>query len=79
MTSSNKDKGSALKLIMKSEFDNLRLNNNHQYDVDNNGDKQTVKIYCNDLLIAKKLKIKKSIRYFGADGYKKYLTFKSET
>lgn len=59
---------------MKTEFDDLRLNTAHQYDVDNNGDKQVVKIYCDNKLIAKKLKIKKSIRYFGADGYEKHLT-----
>jgi len=59
---------------MKTEFDNLRLNKAHQYDVDNNGDKQVVKIYCNEHLIAKKITMKKSIRYFGAEGYKKHLT-----
>lgn len=59
---------------MKTEFDNLRLNKAHQYDVDNNGDKQVVKIYCDEHLIAKKIKMKKSIRYFGAEGYKKYLS-----
>lgn len=63
-----------MKLIMKTEFDNLRLNKNHQYDVDNNGDKQVVKIYCDTSLIAKKIKIKKSIRYFGAEGYLSYLS-----
>lgn len=59
---------------MKTEFDNLRLNPDHQYEVDNNGDKQVVKIYCNTQLIAKKIKLKKSIRFFGVDGYKKHLT-----
>lgn len=59
---------------MKTEFDNLRLNAVHQYEVDNNGDKQVVKIYCNSQLIAKKIKMKKSIRFFGADGYEKHLT-----
>ncbi len=63
-----------MKLIMKTEFDNLRLNKDHQYDVDNNGDKQVVKIYCDTSLIAKKIKIKKSIRYFGAEGYSSYLS-----
>ena len=52
-----------MKLIMKTEFDNLRLNDKHEYENDSNGDKQTVKIYCDDKLIAKKLQIKKSIRY----------------
>jgi hypothetical protein len=59
---------------MKTEFDNLRLNPDHQYEVDNNGDKQVVKIYCNNQLIAKKLKMKKSIRFFGANDYEKHLT-----
>ncbi|WP_441004319.1 hypothetical protein [Pseudocolwellia agarivorans] len=63
-----------MKLIMKTEFDNLRLNPDHQYEVDNNGDKQVVKIYCNNQLIAKKLKMKKSIRFFGANDYEKHLT-----
>lgn len=63
-----------MKLIMKTEFDNLRLNKSHQYDVDNNGDKQVVKIYCDTLLIAKKIKIKKSIRYFGVEGFSSYLS-----
>ena len=59
---------------MKTEFDNLRLNPDHQYEVDNNSDKQVVKIYCNNQLIAKKLKMKKSIRFFGANDYEKHLT-----
>jgi len=59
---------------MKTEFDDLRLNPKHQYDVDNNGDKQVVKLYCNGQLIAKKIKLKKSIRYFGAEGYSAHLT-----
>ena len=63
-----------MKLIMKTEFDNLRLNQQHDYETDSNGDKQVVKIYCGDLLIAKKLKQKKSIRYFGVTNYANYLT-----
>lgn len=63
-----------MKLIMKTEFDDLRLNKNHQYESDQNGDKQVVKIYANGQLIAKKVKHKKSIRYFGADGYLQYLS-----
>lgn len=59
---------------MKTEFDNLRLNPKHDYETDSNGDKQVVKIYCGELLIAKKLKQKKSIRYFGVSDYKQYLT-----
>jgi hypothetical protein len=59
---------------MKTEFDNLRDNDNYCYDTDSNGDKQVVKIYCEEQLIAKKLTQKKSVRYFGIDGYQKYLT-----
>lgn len=62
-----------MKLIMKTEFDNLRLNPKHDYETDSNGDKQVVKIYSGELLIAKKLKQKKSIRYFGIAGYQQYL------
>lgn len=63
-----------MKLIMRSEFDNLRLNDDLQYDVNNNGDKQVVKIYEDDKLIAKRVKQKKSIRYFAITEYKEYLT-----
>lgn len=59
---------------MKSEFDDLRLNDNHQYETDKNGDKQVVKIYKDELLIAKKVTVKKSVRYFGAPGYQNYLS-----
>ena len=62
-----------MKLIMKTEFDNLRNNNLHCYETDSNGDKQVVKIYCGELLIAKKLTVKKSVRYFGIKGYQQYL------
>ncbi|MDP7593845.1 MAG: hypothetical protein QF552_14335 [Litorilituus sp.] len=58
---------------MKTEFDNLRLNNEYSYETDTNGDKQVVKIYCGQLLIAKKIKQKKSLRYFGIKGYQQYL------
>ena len=63
-----------MQLIMKTEFDNLRLNQEHTYDSDTNGDKQVVKIYCGEKLIAKKLKQKKSIRFFGIKEYASYLT-----
>jgi len=63
-----------MKLIMKTEFDNLRVNVNHDYETDSNGEKQVVKIYCGDLLIAKKIKLKKSIRFFGIATYQQYLT-----
>ncbi len=67
-----------MKLIMKTEFDNLRKNDNHCYDIDVNGDKQVVKIYCGELLIAKKVTLKKSIRFFGIRGYQEYLTPETE-
>lgn len=63
-----------MKLIMKTEFDNLRENDNHLYETDSNGDKQVVKIYYGELLIAKRVKLKKSIRYFGINSYQNYLT-----
>jgi hypothetical protein len=66
-----------MKLIMKTEFDNLRDNDNHCYETDSNGDKQVVKIYSGELLIAKKIKLKKSIRYFGINNYQAYLTKES--
>lgn len=62
-----------MKLIMRSEFDDLRLNSNYSYQVDSNGDKQVVKIFDGEYLIAKRIKHKKSIRYFGVADYQKYL------
>ena len=58
---------------MKTEFDNLRKNPLHQYQKDANGEKKIVKIYFGELLIAKMIKLKKSIRYFGIKGYTQYL------
>jgi hypothetical protein len=63
---------------MKTEFDNLRINDNHCFDSDSNGEKQVVRIYCGERLIAKKITLKKSIRFFGIDGYQKYLTQEPE-
>ncbi len=59
---------------MKTEFENLQQNNAHSYEADTNSDKQVVKIYCDEILIAKKIKLKKSIRYFGVQGFQKYLS-----
>ena len=59
---------------MKTEFDNLRLNKNHDYETDSNGEKQVVKIYCDEVLIAKQIKLKKSVRFFGIATYQQYLT-----
>jgi hypothetical protein len=64
---------------MKTEFDNLRKNPLHQYQSDTNGEKQVVKIYFGELLIAKMIKLKKSIRYFGVKGYAKYLIADDDT
>ena len=58
---------------MRSEFDNLRKNPLHSYESDVNGEKQVVKIFHGDELIAKKVTLKKSIRYFGASGYQQFL------
>lgn len=62
-----------MKLIMRTEFDNLRKNSQHEYETDKNGDKQVVKIYCHKQLIAKKVTLKKSIRYFAVAGYQQFL------
>jgi hypothetical protein len=64
---------------MKTEFDNLRKNSLHQYQSDANGEKQIVKVYFGELLIAKMIKLKKSIRYFGIKGYTQYLLADDET
>ena len=63
-----------MKLIMRSAFDNLRLNPLHGFEIDVNGDKQVVKIFRNEQLIAKKITLKKSIRYFAVKCYLRYLT-----
>jgi len=62
-----------MKLILKTEFACLRDNDNHHYDVDKNGDKEVLKIYFKDKLIAKRVTFKKSIRFFGVSGYSDYL------
>lgn len=62
-----------MKLIMKTEFENLRINDDHAYELDKCGDKQVLKLYAEDTLIAKRVTIKKSIRYFGFPNYEKYL------
>ena len=63
-----------MKLIMRTEFDNLRKNPLNGYQSDVNGEKQVVKIYRNEHLIAKRVTLKKSIRYFAVSGYQKFLT-----
>lgn len=59
---------------MKTEFENLQQNSAHSFEMDTNTNKQVLKIYRDDALIAKKIKIKKSIRYFGVQGYKAFLS-----
>ncbi len=63
-----------MKLIMKSVFDNLRLNDQHTYDVDTEPFKQVVKIYRNGCLIAKKKTVKRKVQYFGIKGCEAFLT-----
>ena len=63
---------------MKSEFDNLSANNAYSFDSNSNGDKQVVKIYVEEELVAKKIKHKKSIRYFAVAHYKNFITFQAE-
>lgn len=63
-----------MKLIMKSTFDNLRLNREHSYDADKEGLRQIVRVYRDDKLIAKKKQFKKKIQYFGIKGCEQYLT-----
>lgn len=63
-----------MKLIPRSAFDNLRLNNEHTFDSDKDGDKKIVKIYRNDQLIAKKKQVKRKVQYFGVKGYEQFLT-----
>jgi hypothetical protein len=67
-----------MKLIMRSEFDNLRLNDEHGYQTDCNGDKQITRLYHNDILIAKKIHCKRKVRYFGIEGYAAYLRAESD-
>jgi hypothetical protein len=66
-----------MKLIMQSEFENLRENDDHGYTIDKNGDKEVLKIYMGEKLIAKRIghinKNKKSRRYFGSPDYKDFL------
>jgi len=67
-----------MKLIMRTEFENLQTNPLHGYQSDVNGEKQVVKLYQNEQLIAKKITLKKSIQYFAVDGYQQFLTDETE-
>jgi hypothetical protein len=67
-----------MKLIMRSEFDNLQRNDDHSYTVDTNGDKEVLKLFSGETLIAKRIhmknKKKKAKRYFGYPNYQNHLT-----
>ncbi|MFT5788469.1 MAG: hypothetical protein ACI8SJ_000572 [Shewanella sp.] len=55
-------------LIMKSQFDELRLNDEYEYSTNDRGGKKVIKIYKDGELIAKKITIKRSVQYFGVAG-----------
>lgn len=67
-----------MKLILPSDFKNLQDNDEHGYLVDRNTNKEVLKIYFGEKLIAKRIKMsnkkKGAVRYFGVDGYEDYLT-----
>jgi hypothetical protein len=69
-----------LKLIPRTHFDDLRLNDDHLYDTNKSGGKLVVKIYVDEKLIAKSVAVatarKTKKRYFGVKGYEQYLTEK---
>jgi hypothetical protein len=62
-----------MKLIMRTEFENLQKNPLYSYESDNNGEKRIVKIFHGEQLIAKKIILKKSIRYFAVKGYQQFI------
>lgn len=61
-------------LIMKTQFDNLRLNDDHEYSTNDRGGKKVVKIFKDGGLIAKRITIKCSVQYFGVTGVEEFLT-----
>lgn len=67
-----------MKLILPSDFKDLQDNDEHSYEVDKNTNKEVLKLYFGDKLIAKRIKMsnkkKGAIRYFGVNGYEEYLT-----
>ena len=71
-----------MKLIMRSEFENLQKNDDHGYIVDQTGDKEVLKLFSGEIMIAKRIhmknKKKKAKRYFGCQTYKDYLTQPAE-
>lgn len=63
---------------MRTEFENLQKKLLHGRQSDVNGAKQVVKPYRNEQLIAKKITLKNSIRYFAIDRYQQFLTDETE-
>jgi len=66
--------GEFMHLIMKTQFDNLRLNDDHEYSTNDRGGKKVIKIFKDGSLIAKKISIKNSVQYFGIVGVEDLLT-----
>ena len=63
-----------MQLIMKTEFDNIRLNDNYEYDSNKNSEVEVVKIYHNGNLICKKRIKNRKVSYYGIKNYKDYMT-----
>jgi hypothetical protein len=72
-----------MKLIPKSQFDNLRVNDAHEYDINECGGKRVVKIYARGRLIAKSVKSKSThstkLQYFAVKGYDVHLQAETDT
>lgn len=62
-----------MKLIMRSLYDELRQNDDNSYAVNTNGEDQIVKIFRDDKLIAKRVKKKKKISYFGIKNCEQFI------
>lgn len=58
---------------MKTQFDELKNNPKHHFESDINGEKRVIKVFLGNDLIAKKVQLKKSIRYFGISGVEQLL------
>ncbi|ACJ31212.1 Conserved hypothetical protein [Shewanella piezotolerans WP3] len=65
--------GVTMHLIMRTQFDELRLNDEYEYSTNDRGGKKVVKIYKDGELIAKKISIKNSVQYFGVTGVEELL------
>lgn len=65
-----------MKLILPTEFENLRLSDDLGYTVDKDNGKEILKLYDGEKLIAKRISFgKKPKRYFGVANYKNYLNY----